>query len=305
MSAEIELTTSAMTAPGENPVRSAQEQHAPAAEEVTTIEPPRGWQPLDFPELWRHRELLYFLVWRDVKVRYKQTLLGAAWALLQPALMMVVFTIFFGQMAKVSSGQLPYSVFVYIGLVAWTFFATSVSNAGNSVVSSERLITKMYFPRLAIPFAAVGAALVDLTIAFVLVIVLMAWNGVMPGISVLALPVIVTVILLTAAGVGTFLAALNVSYRDFRYVIPFMVQLWMFATPTIYMDTAGKSMGSLVKTLINLNPMTGLVAAFRNACVGAPIDWAAVGLSAALGVILFIGGCLCFRATERKFADVI
>ena len=315
MNVEIELTSGAAAAAGDSSVGPREERHAPApvpasgseveGAEFTTIEPPKGWEPLNFRELWRHRELMFFLVWRDVKVRYKQTLLGAAWALLQPALMMVVFTIFFGQMAKVSSGGLPYSVFVYTGLVAWTFFATSVSNAGNSVVSSERLITKIYFPRLAIPFAAVGAALVDLAIAFSLVVVLMAWNGVMPGASVLALPVIVGVILLSAAGVGTFLAALNVSYRDFRYVIPFLVQLWMFATPTIYMDTAGKSMGPAVKTLIHLNPMTGLIAAFRNACLGSPIDWAAVGMSAVLGLVMFVGGCVCFRATERKFADVI
>ena len=205
---------------------------------VTLIRPAQGWQLINFGELWQFRELLYFLTWRDVKVRYKQTLLGAAWAILQPLLMMVVFTIFFGRMAGVSSGGVPYPLFAYAGLLPWTFFATAIAAAGNSVVGSERLITKIYFPRLAVPFAAVGAAVVDFLIAFGLLIAMMVYYRVAPGWGLLLVPVIFGAILLAALGVGTLLAALNVAYRDFRYVIPFLVQLWMFATPSVYMQVA-------------------------------------------------------------------
>src|SRR6478609_52648 len=235
---------------------------ARAAEPAETfIRPATGWQLLNVRELWRFRELLFFLTWRDVKVRYKQTLLGAAWAVLQPAMMMVVFTVFFKKMANLSSGDLPYPVFAYLGLVPWTFFATGMANAGNSVVGSERLITKIYFPRLAIPFAAVGAAVVDFLIAFALLLVLMLVYGIVPGANMLLMPVVFLPIMLTALGGGTLLAALNVAYRDFRYVIPFLTQLWMFATPTVYMQP-GASAGGVIKTLLTLNPMTGLISSF-------------------------------------------
>lgn len=271
---------------------------------LTRIEPVIGWQPVNVRELWQYRELLYFLVWRDVKVRYKQTLLGAAWAVLQPMLMMVVFTVFFGRMAGVSSGDLPYPIFCYLGLLPWTFFSTAISNAGNSVVGSERLITKIYFPRLAVPFAAVGASVVDFLIALVLLVIMMFWYGVHPGISSLMVPVIFVIIMLLAMGVGTLLAGLNVAYRDFRYVIPFLVQVWMFATPTIYMQP-GKVSGGSLHALLALNPVTGLIAAFRAACRGGDIPWAQFGLSAACAVIVFLAGCLHFRRMERSFADII
>ena len=274
-------------------------------QQVVLIRPVSGWQPVNVRELWLFRELLYFLIWRDVKVRYKQTLLGAAWAVLQPAMMMVVFSIFFGRMAGVSSGNLPYPVFVYLGLLPWTFFSSAVSSAGNSVVGSERLITKIYFPRLVIPFASVGAAVVDLAIAFGLLVVMMLWYGVRPGPSALLLPLIVIVIGLASLGVGSALAALNVSYRDFRYVIPFLVQLWMFATPTIYMQTARGGAHGHLSALLVLNPMTGLVAAFRAASCGAPLDWGQLGACAAFAVAAFLGGCVFFRRAEQKFADVI
>lgn len=202
----------------------------------TVIEPPRGWQWLELRELWRYRELLYFLAWRDVKIRYKQTILGAAWAVIQPFMMMVVFTVFLGGMAGVDSGGVPYPVFVYAGLLPWTFFATAISSAGNSVVQAQQIVTKVYFPRLAIPFASVGAAVVDFAIAFGMLLMLMAYYGVRPGWSI---GLVVPLLLLTAVaalGVGTLLAALNVSFRDFKYTIPFLVQLWMFATPTVYMQ---------------------------------------------------------------------
>jgi lipopolysaccharide transport system permease protein len=246
---------------------------------VTVIRPSNGWQLINVRELWRYRELIYFLVWRDVKVRYKQTILGAAWAILQPAMMMVVFTIFFNRMAHVSSGELPYPLFVFAGLLPWTFFATAVANAGNSVVGSERLITKIYFPRLAIPFASVGAAVVDFVIAFGLLVLLMLRYGVAPGPGLLLVPAIFGLTILAATGVGTLLAALNVAYRDFRYVIPFLVQVWMFATPTVYMQLA-EDVPADLKAAFALNPLTGLVAAFR-------------------------AGCLYFRKVEDSFADII
>jgi lipopolysaccharide transport system permease protein len=205
---------------------------------VTIIEPPGKWQFVDLGELWRFRELLGFLVWRDVKVRYKQTVLGAAWAVLQPLLTMIVFSIVFGRMAGVPSGGVPYPLFALAGLLPWTFFATAVANAGNSVVGSERLITKIYFPRLAVPFAAVGAAAVDFAVALGLLFALMVWYGVLPGPGLVLAPLIFALVLLAALGIGALLAALNVAYRDFRYVIPFLVQLWMFATPSVYMDVS-------------------------------------------------------------------
>jgi lipopolysaccharide transport system permease protein len=278
---------------------------SPAASPVVTvIEPPRGWQLVNVRELWRFRELIYFLAWRDVKVRYKQTLLGAAWAVLQPALMMVVFTIFFSRMAGLSSGDVPYPLFAFAGLLPWTFFATAITSGGNSVVGSERLITKIYFPRLAVPFAAVGAAMVDFAIAFALLLVLMPFFGYWPAASIVLAPVIFVVILLTATGVGTLLAALNVNYRDFRYVIPFMVQLGMFATPTIYMQPRGDETG-IRALLMSANPMTSLIAAFRASVLGGDIAWGQVGISTAAAVALFVLGCLYFRKVEDSFADNI
>ncbi len=209
---------------------------ATASPSLTIITPPRGWQLLGVRELWQYRELLMFLTWRNVMVRYKQTVLGAAWAILQPAMMMVVFTVFLGQMARVDSGNLPYPVFVYAGLLPWTFFATAISNAGNSVVSSAQMVSKIYFPRLLIPFAAVAAAVVDFLIAFLLLAGLMFYYGIVPGWGILLVPLLLALAVLAAIGVGTILAALNVAYRDFRYVIPFLVQIWMFATPTVYMN---------------------------------------------------------------------
>ena len=277
------------------------------ASPVTRIEPARAWQLINVRELWQARELIVILAWRDVKVRYKQTLLGAAWAVLQPALMMVVFTIFFGRLAHVATGGVDYSVFVYAGLLPWTFFATAITSAGNSVVGSERLITKVYFPRLAVPLASVGSALVDSAIACGLLLVLMLCNDILPGVQLLLAPLFLAIMLLAAVGVGTLLAALNVRYRDFRYVIPFLTQFWMFATPTVYMQPDGDASG-VVSFFLTLNPMTSLVAAFRSAVLGeavGPIAWGQVGVAALLSVLLFLVGCLYFRRVEDSFADVI
>ena len=300
MNSQIDIAMDWVTRPAAESVARPEEADLP----LTSIRPAAGWQPVNVRELWQYRELLCFLVWRDVKVRYKQTLLGAAWAVLQPMMMMVVFTIFFGRMAGVSSGDLPYPIFCYLGLLPWTFFSTAVSNAGNSVVGSERLITKIYFPRLAVPFAAVGASVVDFLVAFTLLLAMMLWYGVHPGASSLLVPVIFLTIMLLAMGVGTLLAGLNVAYRDFRYVIPFLVQVWMFATPTIYMQP-GKSAGGALHAVLALNPMTGLIAAFRAACRGGPVPWAQFVLSAACAAIVFLLGCLHFRRMERSFADII
>lgn len=286
------------------PAAAPPEPAAAPPRHVTVIEPPRGWQLINVAELWKFRELLFFLVWRDVKVRYKQTLLGAAWAVLQPAAMMVVFTIFFSRIARVPAGDLPYPLFVFAGLLPWTFFATSISSAANSVVGSERLITKIYFPRLAIPFAAVGAALVDFCIAFVLLVALMVWYRVPPGVGLLLVPVLLACLALAAAGVGTLLAALNVAYRDFRYIVPFLVQLWMFATPTIYMDPTANGEGNLDHVLA-VNPLTALVASFRAAVLGGQIAWLPLAIAAALSICMFLAGCLYFRRVEDTFSDVI
>ena len=218
---------------------------------VTTITPPQGWQLLNFRELWQYRELLVFLTWRNVMVRYKQTVLGAAWAILQPAMMMVVFTVFLGQMARVDSGDLPYPVFVYAGLLPWTFFATAISNAGNSVVGSAQMVSKIYFPRLLIPFGAVAAAVVDFVIAFSLLAALMLYYHIVPGWGILLVPLLLALAVLAAVGVGTLLAALNVAYRDFKYTIPFLVQIWMFATPTVYMNVVDAHEAAPVKSEVS------------------------------------------------------
>jgi lipopolysaccharide transport system permease protein len=271
---------------------------------LTLITPPVGWQLINARELWQFRELVFFLTWRDVKVRYKQTFLGAAWAVLQPLMMMVVFTIFFGRMAGMPSGDIPYPLFAYAGLLPWTFFATAIAAAGNSVVQSERLITKIYFPRLSIPFAAVGAAVVDFVVAFGLLLVLMAYYGIAPGSGLFLAPLIFGLIVLAALGIGTLLGALSVAYRDFRYIIPFIVQFGMFATPTVYMQPRADATGMLQAALA-LNPMTSLIAAFRASVLGGPISWGLTSIAATAVLLSFVLGCLYFRKVEDSMADVI
>jgi len=285
---------------------------APDPAPTSVIRPPTGWQLINFAELWHFRDLLFFLAWRDVKVRYKQTLLGVAWAVLQPALMMCIFYIIFVAVAHTyddkKQEKLPYPLFVLSALVPWTFFATAIANAGNSVIGSERLITKIYFPRLAVPFATVGAAIVDFCVAMPLLLILLVCYGRTPGWSALLLPVIFLLLVLSAAGVGTMLAALNVAYRDFRYIIPFLVQIWMYATPTIYFDLTERNPNSTydwVKQLLPLNPMTGLIASFRAALLDQDIAWRDLGFSAAMALVFFLVGCFYFRRVEDTFADVI
>lgn len=272
---------------------------------VTVIEPQPSWQVVNLRELWKARELLYFLVWRDVKVRYKQTFFGVAWAILQPVATMFAFTMFLGRADGVYDDQHPYWMFVFAGLLPWTFFGTGVSTAGQSVVINQNLVTKVYFPRLIIPLSALGVGLLDFLIAFGLLILLMVWKGVWPSWGVLLLPLIVTLLITAALGVGTLLAALTVAYRDFRFVVPFLVQLWMFATPSIYMEVNEKLVGSLTYQLLPLNPAYGLILNFRAAILGEPLHWEALVVSGSVSVLLLLMGCFYFRRVEKSFADII
>jgi lipopolysaccharide transport system permease protein len=304
MSTQIELPEKQLHLPCSEPAHATPADPPEIAETVLGSQT-GWWPPINVRELWHFRDLLYFLVWRDVKLRYKQTALGVAWSVLQPAMMMVVFTIFFSNLAKLPHGELPYPVFVLAGLLPWTFFTTGLSQAGNSVIGSERLITKVYFPRLAIPFASVGAAVVDFLIALSLLGVMMLCWQVPPAPTVFLLPVIFLLIVLAATGFGTLLAALNVAYRDFRYLMAFVLQLWVFATPTVYMEMPPAGEDSWIHLLATLNPLTGLIAAFRAALFGAPIDWWQLSIAGAEVVVVFLVGCLYFRKMEDGFADII
>ena len=294
-----------MTAPPETAL-SPPHAPAPAAAPAyrTVIEPASGWQLLGLRELWRYRELLVTFVARDVRVRYKQTVLGAAWAVLQPAMMMVVFTVLFGRLANLSTGGVPAPLFYLCGLTLWSFFAAAVGSGSNSVLNAGGLITKVYFPRLAVPLSAVGAAFVDFLVACGLLAVMLLAYGVAPTWNLLAAPLVVAVVGLFGLGLGTGFAALNVTYRDFRYVIPFALQLGMYATPTIYLQPKGDETGAM-GLLLQLNPMTSLVSAFRAAAVGGDVPWLGVGVAGALSVVTFLLGCLYFRRVEDQFADVI
>ncbi len=271
------------------------------ATDVTIIQPAKGWQAVDFRELWRHRELLYFLVWRDVKVRYKQTVMGAAWAVLQPVATMVVFTIVFGWLAKVSFEGPPYPIAVYAGLLPWTFFANAVTQAGVSLVNQAHLLTKIYFPRLFMPAACIGAGLVDWTLSFVVYFVLMVWYGQAPAWTVLLLPVLIALTLAAACGVGCLLASLTVVYRDFRFVVPFMVQIWMFLSAAPFPASLWSREHHW---LLAFNPMFGIIKAFRSALLGLDMDWIGLAISGLMASGLLVFGLYNFRRMERRFADV-
>ena len=276
---------------------------APSQEiEVTLIRPSKGWQAIDFKEMKRFSELLYFLAWRDIKVRYKQTVLGAAWAVLQPVLSMIIFSIIFGRFAGIPSDGVPYPIFVYAGLLPWTFFANSVARSGVSLVNNAHLITKVYFPRLFIPISSVGAMLIDFALSFVVYIVIMLWYMQLPGVSVLLLPVLIALTILTAVGTGCLLAGLTATYRDFRFVIPFMVQVWMFASPVIYPVTL---LPERFQWLMAFNPMSGIIGAFRSVLLNKPLDWPALGISTLIAVVIFVVGVYNFRRTERRLADIV
>jgi lipopolysaccharide transport system permease protein len=268
-----------------------------------TIRPRRGWQPVDLAEIWRFRELLFFLVWRDVKVRYKQTVLGGGWALIQPVMTMVVFTIFFGRFGGMAGHvPVPYPVFAYAGLLAWTYFAATIGQAGNSLVSSSNLISKVYFPRIIIPLSAAGVGLVDLAVAAGLMFGLLAVYGVALTWQVLLLPVFLALLVAAAVGVGTLLAALVIAYRDFRYVLGFMVQLWMFASPLAYpLDVVPEQW----RLLYALNPMVGVIDGFCAALLGTALRWDVIGVSASSAGLFLIVGLFYFQRVERRFADIV
>lgn len=269
----------------------------------SVIEARPGWRFVDLVELWRFRELLGFLIWRDVKVRYKQTVLGATWAVLQPLAQMAVFSVFFGRMVEMPTEGVPYPLFAFAGLLAWNFFGNSMANAGNSMVSNQSLISKVYFPRLFLPASAIGVGLVDFTIAFAMLLVLMLYYGVGLSLSMVLAPLMIAGLAAASLGVGVLLAALTVAYRDFRHVVPFTVQLWMFATPSIYMDA--RIVGPRWQWLLPLNPAYGLILNFRQAALGLPLDWYALVVSLAVTLVLLLAGCLYFRKVERTLADII
>lgn len=273
-----------------------------AAQHIIVLEPRHGWRSLGLRELLEHRELLYFFVWRDMKVRYKQTFFGAAWAVLQPVLLMVVFSLTLGRLPGVGPVGVPYPLFVFVGLVPWTLFAQSLSGASNSLVGGESIITKVYFPRLLLPFAAVGSYLIDFLLALVVLGLLMAYFGVVPSLAILWLPALTIMGIGAALGVGTFLAAVNVRYRDVRYVVPFLVQLWLFATPVLYTSSL---IPERWRAIYALNPMTGVVDGFRWALLGGPRPDDLILVSAAATVVILIAALAYFRRVERTFADVI
>ena len=268
-----------------------------------TIEPPGRWRALDLGEIWHYRELVYFLTWRELRVRYRQTFFGGAWAVLQPVLTMVVFTVVFSRLIKVPSEGVPYPVFSYAALLPWTFFATAMARGGNSLVQDPNLLSKVYFPRLALPAASVSAMLVDLGVAFVVLLGMLVFYGIVPGAAVLTLPLFLALAYLTALAVAVWLSAINVKYRDITYVVPLLTQFWLFLTPVAYPITL---IPDEWRVVYGLNPMVGVVEGFRWALLGT--ESAGVGtllLSTAAVLVLCISGLFYFRRTEREFADVV
>ena len=275
--------------------------HLPA-EPLVVIQPSKKWSLLSLKDIWAYRELLFFLTWRDVKVRYKQTALGAAWAILQPLFMMIIFTIFFGRLAAVDSSGIPYPLFALAGLVPWTFFANSITASGNSLVGSANLITKVYFPRLIVPAAAMLAGLVDFVLAFGMLCLLMLYYRVTLTPQVLFLPVLVFMTALFGLGVGTWMSALNVKYRDVRFALPFLIQLWLFVSSVILPST---SVPQKWRWLLLLNPMSGIIEGYRSALFGFPFDWTALGVAFILTIAVLLYAVYAFGRVERSFADII
>jgi lipopolysaccharide transport system permease protein len=268
----------------------------------SVIKPKRGVTPLDLRELWKFRELIYILAWRDIKIRYKQTILGAAWAVFQPLISMVIFTVFFGKLVKVPSDNLPYPIFVFAGLLPWTFFANSISSASNSLVGQSHLISKVYFPRLLIPLSSFGAFILDFIISFIIMLAMMVYYGIYPTVSILLFPILLAATVGTALGVGTLLSALCVAYRDVKYAVPFLIQLWMYATPVIYPVSI---VPERWRWVLSLNPMSGLVDGYRSAFLGRPFDWGNILISLAMAVFVMFIGLIYFKKVERSFADIV
>jgi len=267
------------------------------------IEPSRGWVSLKLRELWEYRELLYFLTWRDIKVRYKQTVLGAAWAIIQPFFTMVVFSLFFGRLAKMPSDGIPYPIFAYAALVPWTFFANGLTQSSNSLVGSANLIKKVYFPRLLVPISSVISGVVDFVLAFSVLLGMMVFYGIVPTVNVIWLPFLLVLAFVTALGVGLWFAAMNVQFRDVRYMIPFLTQFWLFATPIAYPSSL---LAEPWRTVYGINPMVGVVEGFRWALLGTDIaPGPVIVVSSLAALFILIGGMYYFRRMEKTFADVV
>ena len=270
---------------------------------TVVIQPSRGWLNLGLKEIWSYRELLYFLIWRDVKVRYKQTALGAAWAIIQPFFTMIVFSLFFGGLAKVPSDGVPYPIFSFTALVPWTFFANGLSLSANSLVSSAQLVSKVYFPRLIVPSATVFSGLIDFALAFVVLIGMMLVYGIVPTARIVFLPIFLLLALIASLGAGLWLSAINVQFRDVKYVVPFLTQFWLFITPIAY---ASSLLSEPWRTLYGLNPMAGVVEGFRWALLNTNTDPSGITLmSGVAAVVMLITGAFYFRRMERTFADVV
>jgi lipopolysaccharide transport system permease protein len=273
---------------------------------VIVVKPSRGWVSLKLNELWHYRELLYFLTWRDIKVRYKQTVLGAAWAIIQPFFTMVVFSLFFGKLAKVPSDGIPYPIFAYAALAAlvpWTFFANGLSQSSNSLVDNANMLKKVYFPRLVVPLSSVISGVVDFILAFTVLLGMMLFYGIYPTINVLWLPFLLLLTLATSLGVGLWLSAMNVQFRDVRYTVPFLTQFWLFATPIAYPSSL---LSEPWRTLYGINPMVGVVEGFRWALLGTDTAPGPIILvSSLVALALLVSGCFFFRRMEKTFADVV
>jgi lipopolysaccharide transport system permease protein len=269
---------------------------------LVVIQPSKTFSFLLFKDIWAYRELLFFLTWRDVKVRYKQTALGAAWAILQPLFMMLIFTVFFGRLAGITVPGVPYPLFALAGLVPWTFFSHAITASGNSLVGSSHLITKVYFPRLIVPAAAMLAGMVDFAFAFLLLGVMMIYYGVALTIQALFLPVLILLTALFALGVGTWMSALNVKYRDVRFALPFVTQVWLFVSSVILPSS---SVPQKWRWLLMLNPMSAIIEGYRSALFGLPFDWTALGVAAGLTMGVLLYAIYSFGRVERSFADII
>jgi lipopolysaccharide transport system permease protein len=270
---------------------------------VLRIQPSRGWVSLKLGELWDYRELLYFLIWRDIKVRYKQTVLGASWAIIQPFSTMVVFSLFFGKLAKMPSDGIPYPIFSFAALVPWTFFAAGLTQSSNSLVGSSNLITKVYFPRLVIPLATVLSGVVDFGLALAVLVGMMGYYRITPSMHIFFLPLFVLLALVISLGVGLWLSSLNVKYRDVRYIVPFITQFWLFATPIAYPSSL---LSEPWRTLYGLNPMVGVVEGFRWALLGTKMSVGPMILvSALVAILILILGAFYFRRMEKTFADIV
>src|SRR4051812_24871977 len=267
------------------------------------IQASRGWVSLKLGELWEYRELVYFLTWRDIKIRYKQTALGAAWAVIQPFFTMVVFSLFFGRLAKVPSDGIPYPIFSYAALVPWTFFANGLTQSSNSLVGSAHLIKKIYFPRLAVPLGTVLSGVVDFVLAFVVLLGMMVWYGIVPTGNIVWLPLFLLLALVTSLGVGLWLSAMNVQFRDVRFIVPFLAQFWLFATPIAYPSSL---LSEPWHTLYGLNPMVGVVEGFRWALLGTDAAPGPIILVSSLAAVaILVSGAFYFRRMEKTFADVV